>query len=145
MAHTAHAAGTAQVEFVAPANFSDAGRSSIDSDRSLAELAAHFEELARGLPSGQSLRIQVLDVDLAGEPQQGLHDLRVLRGMADPPRLHLRWSLHDGTRLVKSGEDRISDLGYLARGPHWGLVAGPLAYEKRMLRQWFAEQVAPGR
>ena len=137
----AHAAGSAEVRFVEPATFTDAGSNPMDRERALATLAAHIEQLAHRLPEGQRLRVDVLDVDLAGEPifRRG-NDVRVLRGGADWPRLHLRWSLTQGERTLKSGDERLSDLGYLQSRIGLAAADGDLPFEKRLLTNWFRGQ-----
>src|SRR5687767_4143961 len=79
---TAHAAGTVEVVFVNPDEFSDAGRGSVEIGRTTQVLADHLKQLGAQLPDGQKLRVEVLDVDLAGElkPTRSRGDLRVLRG-----------------------------------------------------------------
>jgi hypothetical protein len=90
--------------------------------------------------------VQVLDVDVAGE-QIPLRwdDARVLRGGADVPHIHLRWTLSEGGRTLKSGEERLADLGYLSGSAHANARYGTLAYEKRMLAAWFAQRFGPAR
>ena len=142
MARPAHAAGSAEVRFVEPERFSDAGRPPVERDRTLASLTAHLQQLARGLPDGQRLKIEVLDVDLAGEQvlRRG-QDVRVLRGTVDSPSIELRWSLEQGGSTVKSGKERLTDLGYLTGGRAYKANAyGDLPYEKRMLSEWFRAQ-----
>lgn len=138
LARPAHAAGTADVRFVEPERFSDAGRVAFERDQALQSLAAHLRQLAQRLPEGQRLRVDVLDVDLAGEQvlRRGT-DVRVLRGGADMPHMHLRWTLEQGGSTLKSGEDRLSDLGYLSTRITSAASDGDLPHEKRMLTQWF--------
>ncbi|MCL4696193.1 MAG: DUF3016 domain-containing protein [Burkholderiaceae bacterium] len=143
LARQAHAAGSADVRFVEPERYRDAGLLAPDRERTLATLAAHLKQLAQRLPDGRQLRIDVLDVDLAGDrsPRPGT-DVRVLRGGADVPRLHLKWTLEEGGRTIKSGEDRFTDLGYLTQAPHRAAASGDLPYEKRLLTRWFDERFA---
>lgn len=132
------AAGTAEVDWTQPGHYRDAGRSIVDRERTLQSLADHFDRLALRLPQGQTLKIEVLDVDLAGELQPwGWQELRVLRGRADWPQLTLRYALRQGADTLQAGEVRLADMNYLQmpRGPALG--AGDLAYEKRMLSRWF--------
>ncbi len=140
LARPAFAAGSAEVRFVEPERYSDAGRSALDRQRTLASLAAHLQSLAQRLPDGQSLKIDLLDVDLAGEevPRRG-HDVRVLRGAADSPHIHLRWTLQHSGGALRSGQERLVDLGYLS-GIRPAAADGDLPYEKRMLTQWFRAQ-----
>lgn len=137
----AHAAGVAEVRFVQPEKFADAGQGSFDRNRTLQSITQHLEVLGKRLPDGQTLRVEVLDVDLAGEVwPRGPSEVRVLRGRADWPHMTLRFSVLDGSRTVKAGEARLADMNYLfspLRSPH----DGDLPYEKRMLDRWFNEQV----
>lgn len=146
VAHPAHAAGSADVRFVEPERFSDAGRGALERERALEVLAAHLQELSRRLPDGQRLKVEVLDVDLAGELRwRGGQEVRVLRGGADAPHIQLRWSLEQGGAALKSGQDRLTDLGYL-QGRAWTSGQGDgLPYERRMLAQWFRVQFEGGR
>ena len=62
-----NAAGQAEVSFVEPQRFTDAQRNPLERERVLQSLATHVGKPATGLPDGQSLRIEILDVDLAGK------------------------------------------------------------------------------
>lgn len=136
------AAGSAQVSYLHPEKFSDAGFGGFERERTLRSLTEHFEALGKRLPDGQILRVEVLDIDLAGEvwshtPSQ----VRVLRGRADWPHMSLRYTVLDGSRTVKAGETHLADMNYLfnLRGDQ---RYGDLPYEKRMLDRWFNEQIA---
>lgn len=135
-----HAAGRAEVRFVEPQQFADIGRHTMDRERTLAAIGAEFDALARRLPDGQTLRVEVLDIDLAGELRPFWHDVRVVRGMADSPRLTLRWSLQEGGRTLRSGDERLVDLGYRSGLPT-SAREGDFVYERRLLGRWFEETV----
>jgi hypothetical protein len=140
---SAWAAGQVEVNFVEPSRYTDAGQGSFDRDRHLASLAEHMKQLGRQLPDGQTLKLEVLDVDLAGEVwPASIHNLRVLRGRVDWPRITLRYTLADGAREITRGEERLADPAYMftRRG---GLDHGDLPYEKRMLDHWFRERFQP--
>lgn len=141
LAQPARAAGTAEVRFVEPEKFTDAGRTAYDRDRALATLSAHLQQLAKRLPEGQRLRVEFTDVDLAGHARmRGATELRVLRGGADWPKLALRWTLEQGGSTLKSGEEKLADLGYLFASRAVTAGEGELPYEKRLLSDWFARQ-----
>ena len=73
----------AEVSFVKPENFSDIGFNSSDRTTAMKQLEDHFKALAaRELP-GKQLKIEVTDVDLAGElePSARIDRLRILREM----------------------------------------------------------------
>lgn len=127
------------VSFVEPDRFADLGDRVIDEPRNLKTLEAWFKtEGARYLASGQTLRIEVTDVDLAGHMKPGrlLNDLRVVSGQADWPSIQLRYVLESGGQTLSSGEDRLSDLNYLG---YTGRLKpnDPLRYEKKMIDDWF--------
>lgn len=140
-------AGAAQagvkVNFVQPERFSDRDfRSAAERDGILKEFERHFQRLAeRHLKDGQSLRIDVLDIRLAGryEPwQRRFHDVRILRDTT-PPRFKLRYALTEGGKVLVSGEENISDMTYLWNAPARH-SAGRFPYEKDMLRDWFRDR-----
>ncbi len=135
MSSTAAAAGTVEVTWLQPDQYADAGRSLIDRERTLKALENHLQALGRKLPDGQTLRVQVLDLNLAGEEERfGWSDLRVMRGRADWPVILLRYELIEGPRSLRSGETRLADMNYLGHAR-----AGDLAYEKRLLDAWFKD------
>jgi hypothetical protein len=151
---SAASAGTAEVRFVAPQQYADAERAgfgALERERTLVALRRHFEALAaRHLPADQVLQVEVLDVDLAGELRPalraGAHDTRVLKGRADFPRLHFRYSVQRGGATVDSGEARLADLDYLRGSAAHADRYEALAHERRMLARWFDERFgSPGR
>lgn len=139
-------AGVVEVRFVEPHKFSDAGTGPA-LEQVQTELTRHLERLGRkALPASQSLRVEFTDVDLAGtiEPvTRRATEIRVLRGRADWPRLNLRYTLHDGARVIGQGDEQLTDMNYLFfGGTERAGDAEPLRYEKRMLTQWFMQRFA---
>jgi Protein of unknown function (DUF3016) len=138
----ATAKGSVEVSFEKPAEFSDIGRNAFDRERAQKSLADHLQSLGAQLPDGQSLQVMVLDVDLAGELRHfGSNEVRVLRGRADAPHIKLRYKLQDTqtseSRVLKSGDATVSDLGYFFNTHATSDRYGDLPFEKRMLQQWF--------
>ena len=144
--HPARAAGTVAVSFVDPARFRDIVDEHLRSQAHLAALRRHFEEAAAPLVGdGQSLRIEVTDVDLAGEIRRtgGPDPIRVMSGGADWPRIELRYVLEGAGRPVRSGQARLQDLAYLQRSA--GLKLGiELPYERRLIDEWMRSEFAVG-
>lgn len=136
-------AATVDVTFVEPDKYTDAGRG-IETERTTQALAEFFQAYGKRLPANQALKIEVTDVDLAGELRWGraAHDIRVLRGRADWPRMDLRYTLTENGRVLKSGEARLADMGYLQHslGPRYRQALG---YEQRMIDEWFTATFAP--
>jgi hypothetical protein len=141
------AAGKADVSYVKPEEFRDAGRGSVERERTMASLTRFVQQLARQLPDGQTLRVEVTDIDLAGEihPSMRLNDLRVLRGGADWPRVDLRYTLLDGSRTLKSGEAQLSDPAYMFSSVGKSAMDSEMPHEKRMLRKWFDQTIVSQR
>lgn len=133
-------AAAVEVKFTDAERYADAGNTRWDERANLEVLARHFKAMGgRYLPKDQTLSIEVLDVDLAGEswPSRRGYNIRVVRGMADWPRITLRYTLQGpGGEMLRQGEERISDPGYTGRSVTFG-DSDALRYEKRMLDEWF--------
>lgn len=130
------------VTFTQPERYVDMPFASWDKERVMKDLRGHFDKLGATLPQGQDLKVEVQDIDLAGriEPNTRLgHDIRVLKGGADWPMIQLRYSVEADGKVLKSGDERVSDMTYLDRGTHLNRYSAnePLRYEKRMLDEWF--------
>jgi hypothetical protein len=142
------AAGSASaavtVTFANPDNFRDMPFAPSDRAEVLKELTEHFERLGKDLPPGHDLRVEVLDLDLAGELRpnfRGHNDIRILRGGADWPRMEVRYTLESNGQVVSRGEDALSDMMYLNRSPRYA-DHDNLRYEKRMIEDWFKQKFA---
>jgi hypothetical protein len=136
-----HAAGTVQISFTDPEKFADVRDRAYRVEDNVKALEKVLADAARPyVADGQTLKIEVLDVDLAGETRPGARssDLRVLRGRADWPRITLRWSL-EGDGPARSGQAVVQDMNYLKRAPA-PVYDTHLVYERRMLDDWFREQ-----
>lgn len=138
-------AATAEIEFVRPEKFTDAGtpRQFVDRDANLTNLKNHLvKQAASMLPAGQKLFIQVTDVDLAGsfEPWQLYsREVRIVKEIY-PPKIDLKFRLvaADGS-LVKEGERSLRDPGFMS-GPSMGYGGDNLRYEKVMLDEWLEKE-----
>ena len=137
--HPAHAAGTVEVRWIEPPRYADAGRSAADRERTLQALADHLQSRGAWLPTGQTLRLEVTDVDLAGDIEPwGWQELRVLRGRADWPRMTLRYALSAGGSTLKAADVQLSDMAYASRRHNQTLGA-----EQHMLDQWLRTEFTP--
>lgn len=137
-----------EVVFVNPERYSDASPSRYlmdtrERDAALAELREHLRSLgAKYLKDGDRLRIEILDVDLAGVldvSPSGQRDVRVLRE-AGVPRIDVRFTLSRGG-VDTFGQERVTDPAYLDSATRCRAV-GPLCYEKLMLDDWFMRRFA---
>jgi hypothetical protein len=103
----------------------------------------HLESLARRLPAGRKLTVDVLDIDLAGrfEPARPLAaDVRILRD-TDWPRIRLRYTLEDNGVVRSSREETLIDQNFRAHAAFYP-PSDPLRYEKAMLDDWFGSRIA---
>ena len=150
-ATAAWAGPPASVTFVHPETYTDAAYDRpYAGDKQQAEvqrdISRHLQQLAeRGLPQGETLQVEVLDIDLAGrfEPwRQPGGDLRILRDNTWP-KMTLRYTLtHDGeARPAAPHEEILADQNYLMEVNHYP-NEDHLRYEKAMLDDWFAHRVA---
>ena len=145
---TLSASAGVDVKFTAPEHYKDIGRMGRDRDDALDDLQKIFQDLGqRYLAPNQTLRIEVLDVDLAGKDnvlRPPRSDVRVMRGMADWPMIKLRYQLQVDGATVSSGEETIADLAY--QQSHLSNISNePLYYEKQMLDKWFVDRFSPAK
>ena len=135
------ASAAATVNFVEPERFTDLPFSHVERERVLKELRGHFDKLAAKLPAGQELKVEVLDVDLAGitRPTMSQPELRILNGGADWPKMHFRYTIEQGGQVLKSGEAKLSDMTYMQNINRYSSGTS-LRYEKHMLDDWFREK-----
>ncbi|USX27622.1 DUF3016 domain-containing protein [Oxalobacteraceae bacterium OTU3CINTB1] len=133
------------VTFVKPDEFIDMPRSPIERERLQKDFAEYFASLNKRLPAGQNLKIEVLDIDLAGQlwpRRSGGEDIRIMRGGADWPRMHLRYTLEENGQVLRSGDEQLSNMNYQQRmGRHSD--SDPLRYEKQMIDEWFGKTIVP--
>jgi len=140
-------AGQVDVQYLKADEYTDAGRGR-DLEQVESALTAHLRQLgAAALPANQTLGIEVLDIDLAGDIRPWRRvwpDVRVMRGNTDWPRISLRFTLREGDKVLSTAEDAVADMAYLFGGRSWGLHQSEyLYYEKRMLSDWFAKRFVP--
>jgi len=139
------ASAQVSVSYVKPEDFADVPRSAVDRERILKDFNAYFETLSAKLPAGQALKIEVLDIDLAGRMwprRNGGEDIRVLSDGADWPRMHLRYTLEQNGQTLRSGDAQLSNMNYMQRlNRYW--ETDTLRYEKQMLDEWFDKTIVP--
>ena len=113
-------------------------------ERVLKQLEEHIVSKSEDLPEGQSLKITVSNVDLAGQvwPSSFVGighaggDVRVIKDI-DIPRMELAYELLDKSgQVLKSESVKLKDMSFMQssimryRNDH-------LRYEKKMLDDWF--------
>ena len=108
-------------------------------ERTFENFEKHFTKLAEKLPEGQILKIDVTNVDLAGDTYVG--GINLLRIVEDIyfPRMDFSYQLinADGGEVV-SGKVKLRDMNFLRRN-NLRYNRDSLSYEKRMLDDWFSD------
>lgn len=141
------AAAEVDVTFVAPETFTDRDfREPRVRALVMETFETFFAELGeRHLEEGQTVAIEVLDIDLAGTHlpfEPALNDLRILRGVT-PPRFKLRYSFTANGETRLTGEEVVTDIDYQSN-PMAATSREPFAHEKAMLRRWFKARFVDG-
>jgi hypothetical protein len=135
------ASAAVTVNYYQPEHYGDLPFVTWERDEVLKDLAAHFDKLGKALPAGQDLRVEVLDLKLAGRMRpRGGREIRVLTGGADWPHMHIRYSIESGGKVINSGESRLSDMVYMSRLNRYS-DGDRLRYEKRMIDDWFKQTI----
>jgi hypothetical protein len=132
------------VTFKDPDKFTDLRSNRYTREKILEEIEAHLQRLGKiHLRADETLKIEVLDIDLAGEERYGFSggtQTRVNTGRADWPAIRLRYTLEAPGKPAESREETLSDMNYLDRPITGG--AERFVYEKRMLDEWFRRRFA---
>lgn len=141
-----------QVEWVNPKKFTDLSDRMTSSEKfrthAIKSFEKHFTKLAQNLPEGQSLKLKITDVDLAGRIEPGsfsglvntTDNIRIMRNL-DIPRIKFEYALMDASgAVIKEEEVKLKDMNYLnAMRP--ANHNRPFVYEKRMLTRWFNQNL----
>ncbi|UVL59163.1 DUF3016 domain-containing protein [Pseudomonas sp. B21-032] len=136
-----------EVTFDKPEHFRDASLDSNGYPRGadayvMKELSAYLVKLGqRYLAPGQSLRIDIRDIDLAGqyEPwRANAYSVRIMRDVTWPS-IDLHYALSQPGQVVSQADAHVSDKFYLQR-PGRRVDSDRLYAEKAMLQAWFRKQ-----
>lgn len=144
------ASGTASagvtVAFVQPDRYTDMPFPPWEKDVVMKDLDQFLVKMgAKWLPAGQDLKIDVLDIDLAGNLRNdvGGRQIRVLIGGSDWPTIEVRYTLESAGKTPRTGTDRVSDMNYFnSHVAKPGKNTEALFYEKQMLNDWFKAKFA---
>lgn len=116
-------------------------------DRVAKEIAAVFSSLAKKLPEGVHMEVNVTDLDLAGEVRfemaYGASQIRVMRAI-HWPRMNFTYELKNAQgEVVASGKEELRDMDYLS---HSRIPSGHTSFEfeEKMIQDWFRKQVFAG-
>ena len=138
-----------EVTFTDAEHYTDAkmraGYGKKEREEVLAQIRGYLERLgARHLAPNQTLKIEVLDIDLAGHVEwwnSSYYDVRILRDITSPS-MKVRYTLEQDGKTVTSGEELIADRNYLMGISVTAHSADTFRYEKAMLNDWFRKRFA---
>lgn len=135
------AAATANVSYIHPEDMTDVPRHYKDLESMEYVFTRHLSELSEKLPAGQVLTVEFLDIDLAGDvfPRVPVRDIRVTKGQADWPRMHLRYRIEQDGQVIRSGEQQLADPNYQMGSNRYQQEL--YGYEMNMLDTWFRKEI----
>jgi hypothetical protein len=134
------------ISFHEPGHFTDAALYGGSGDKARAVVLNALRERLNALGGryfgpGQTLKLDILDVDLAGRYEWWIqpNGLRVLDDVSWPS-IKLSYVLEENGAVLRKGEETVSDLDYLTRFET--ATSDPLWREKAMLSDWFRRRFA---
>ena len=139
-------AATVELNWVKPGTYDDirSGEQNRKTfhERTFKVLKKHFIKLAADLPQNQILKVDILNIDLAGEINfAGARQIRILR---EPyfPRVSLSYQLiEDNDAIVMLGSDKLKSMNFL-QSSNLRYQSESLGHEKKMLDVWFQREFA---
>ncbi len=99
----------------------------------------HFTKLAESLPEDETLKIEVTDIDLAGDTHiGGIKQLRIIKSLYFPKLTFSYQLIANDKSIVKSESVKLKDMSFMMRS-NLKYKHQALGYEKKMLDDWFAD------
>jgi hypothetical protein len=132
------------VNYVNPEKYSDIGAGEWERELVLKDLTKHFDKLAKDLPAGHDLTLNITDIDLSGQEYPGNRasgDLRVREGKGDWPYMEIHYTLTANGQTVDSGAVQLRDQRYMVRPIRGAYETDNLRFEKRMINEWFNKTI----
>lgn len=148
-AHPTEESDRVEIEWKDPKSYSDVRSANQPRTRfresTFKKLEQHLEKLAIKLPEGQTLKLTVTDLDLAGQVWPGhmvglnsTSDVRMIKRI-DIPRMNFAFQLLNASgNVLKEGEEKLKDMNFQDHiNRHFNNDS--LRYEKKMLDDWFKD------
>jgi hypothetical protein len=132
------------VNYINPERYADIGSGEWERELVLRDLTKHFDKLAKNLPAGHELTLNITEIDLSGQEYSGKRatgDLRVRQGRSDWPYIEIHYTLTANGQTVDSGVAQLSDPRYMIRPIRSAYETDNLRFEKRMLDEWFKNTI----
>lgn len=104
-------------------------------------LEKHIAKQAKKLPQDQTLKLTVTDVDLAGDVNFGMQEVRVVRSIFYP-RIKLDYQVLDKQgNTISQGKADLKDMRFLDR---IGTARSEsFKHEKRLITDWIDDELLP--
>lgn len=111
-------------------------------ERTFKSFEKHFILLASSLPEKQVLKIDVTDVDLAGDVNiGGINQVRVVKQIYSPRMTFSYQLLDESGKVIQEENVELRDMNFMS-GSNSKYRNQSLGYEKRMLDKWFKEALS---
>jgi hypothetical protein len=108
-------------------------------ERTFKTLEKHFSSLAKQLPQGQMLKIEITDVDLAGDVQHGgTRQIRLVKEIYFPKMKFSYQVVDAANNELSAGQADLKDMTFMT-GINLRYRNDSLGYEKKMLDNWFKD------
>ena len=108
-------------------------------ERTFKNFEKHFSQLASTLPENQILKIEVTDVDLAGDTNAGgINRTRIVKEIYFPKMTFSYQLLGENDKIIKQENVKLKDMNFMS-GNSLKYRNQALGYEKRMLDKWFKD------
>lgn len=136
-------AGTSEVTWTSPEKYRDIEPATESKkrfqDSVMKNLEEHILELASKLPEGQALKVNVTDVDLAGDVNfSSSRQVRVVKDIYFP-RIKFDYKLESASgEIISQGDVDLKDMNFLRHGK-LKYRSDRFGYEKKMLDDWFTD------
>jgi len=106
-------------------------------ERTFKALEKHFSILAKQLPQGQLLKVEVTDIDLAGDVHHGgIRQIRLVKEIYFP-KMKFSYQVVDvKNNELSAGQVDLKDMSFMM-GSNLKYRNDSLGYEKKMLDNWF--------
>lgn len=109
------------------------------------ELTPALAKIAnKHLTPEQKLELTVTNVDLAGDVQPtfggATDDIRIVTDLY-PPKIRFEYVLTENGKVIKSGSEKLNNMGYLMDIQPIG--NDPFPYEQNLLTDWFKSTIEP--
>jgi len=100
----------------------------------------HFAKLAEKLPENQTLKIEINDIDLAGDVNigGGINRIRIITDLYFP-RMKFSYNLLNADNTsAKAGEINLKDMSFML-GSNLRYRNDSFGYDKKMIAEWFKD------